>query len=710
MRTKQFIFGLPFLILAFSSLLGCGGGAGAMSKSDMLKYAMDRGGGDADAAPAPTNQPQPAPQPKPQPAAPPPTQPKPKPPSNKETKTDENAGQLATSVALIGKLAPITARQPDEVMPKGRRRAISASNMERLSRALKTWIYDDKQGVNVPLSNHRTSKNQETLSWRVLILPYLGYNELFKKFNLEEPWDSPTNKALVDYIPPEFVSPERNDAFTNYQLLVNGRALFNTQKRKRRTTDDGDKILILAEVDDNLAVPWTSPFDYDVTEDKIDHGVGHLREDGIFVGWMNGSVSLWPTPIDTTHLWNAIDHQDGIDYPYLQYAEYPPTGSTSARPSLGGASPTTSVASEPSSAANIPAMTTTSVAPSTTPGGNTTKRMGARKEVPTREQIVAAEAKMMETYGEAFASTRTPVERAKLARLIVQQLMQGGDRLDQDDDDGYAQAPRTVDIPAPELFVGLRSALNIAVKGHDPNLALQLIDEIYARFDVDRREFDGKLVDACLGEEGCLRAQANRAAVLLPLIETMINENIEQDKFEVAEKLMSYGFPVVTTLNNVETRYRWKVLLAKVEAGKKNFPNVAESIEKLAANPDDAKANHAVGWYLAFVKDNWIKGSELLAKSDVVEVRGLAVLEIQRDASINRHLQLADGWWNYARKHAEGELTFKAAMNRSRYWYMSASVGLPEGLDRIRANNRITQINQSIGPPAIDPNAPNSAL
>ena len=35
------------------------------------------------------------------------------------------------------------------------------------------------------------------LSWRVLILPYVEQNELYKQFHLDEPWDSEHNKPLI---------------------------------------------------------------------------------------------------------------------------------------------------------------------------------------------------------------------------------------------------------------------------------------------------------------------------------------------------------------------------------------------------------------------------------------------------------------------------------------------------------------------------------
>src|SRR5262245_23624397 len=33
-------------------------------------------------------------------------------------------------------------------------------------------------------------------SWRVLLLPYLGYEELYKQYDFNEPWDGPNNSRL----------------------------------------------------------------------------------------------------------------------------------------------------------------------------------------------------------------------------------------------------------------------------------------------------------------------------------------------------------------------------------------------------------------------------------------------------------------------------------------------------------------------------------
>src|SRR5882724_3710147 len=45
------------------------------------------------------------------------------------------------------------------------------------------------------------------LSWRVQILPFLEQQALFTEFHLDEPWDSPHNKALLERMPATFAVP-----------------------------------------------------------------------------------------------------------------------------------------------------------------------------------------------------------------------------------------------------------------------------------------------------------------------------------------------------------------------------------------------------------------------------------------------------------------------------------------------------------------------
>ena len=62
------------------------------------------------------------------------------------------------------------------------------------------------------------------LSWRVAILPYLTEVELYQSFKLDEPWDGPHNKQLLDKMPRLFASPhppgQAPEALTQLRIFV----------------------------------------------------------------------------------------------------------------------------------------------------------------------------------------------------------------------------------------------------------------------------------------------------------------------------------------------------------------------------------------------------------------------------------------------------------------------------------------------------------
>ena len=692
---------LRFLILNLFLLPIAGCGTGSLSKNDLSRYAISRGGDDDE-----EEEEQPAPQ-KPKPADPTPkasgrptlgsTQPE------EEKVAEEKPEEVdygPTAHPVIAGVKHIEDRKPDGELSQSDRRTRSAENIHAIAGAMLEWLNSSGQ---VQTNNIRDSLGRPGLSWRVRLLPFLGYQELYEKFDLKESWDGPTNKPLLKYIPDEFVSPERFDEYTNYQMFVNGMALFSERRVKERSDiSDEPRVLLVCEFDDPVAVPWTSPYDYDFTEEPLDRGLGNLRDDGIFVGWMTGKAGLWPKPINLTELRAAITFEAGDYFQFLKYAVYPPAlPGGSARPTLGGST------NQPTNTASLPTSNTglnqVIVAPSARITSGVLEGI-TRIPVPPRDEIVAAEGRIGETYGAAFQGARVPAEFATLAKTIYQQLTGGARQAnnnDDDDDDGNTQMIRAVTVPPPELFVGLRSALNLSIRGQDTAFALQLLNEMDARFEIDRRIYETNLLLGFLGKEGSMRTNMTKASNLLPMMEGLVNSYIQDDDFEKADENLGYAAPAVKAFNNPETTYRWRILHERIEAGKRQFRRVSRHIETLRQNPENIEANHAVGWYLCMVKGNWADGSGHLAKSSDVELRALALQEVQTNTDINRHVSLGDGWWNYAAQHRDDQLVYEAAMNRSRYWYTSASIGLNDGLDRIRANNRIVEINRRIGDPPL---------
>lgn len=108
------------------------------------------------------------------------------------------------------------------------------------------------------------------LSWRVHLLPYVGYNALYQKFRLNEPWDSPNNLPLLAEMPDIYRSAgDPWDGVTTRMLEFTGPgAAFLSKTSGNQTgpaintiTDGSSNTIALVEGGAGAAVPWTKPTD-----------------------------------------------------------------------------------------------------------------------------------------------------------------------------------------------------------------------------------------------------------------------------------------------------------------------------------------------------------------------------------------------------------------------------------------------------------------
>jgi hypothetical protein len=146
------------------------------------------------------------------------------------------------------------------------------------------WGYDQDQ------DSVRWYKHRPNLSWRVSLLPLIGETELFRQFNHDEPWDSPHIRLLLERMPEFYRTPgsAADAGFTNYLGVAGPNAAFHPTAGTYigDFTDGTVTTLMLVEVPDAQAVPWTKPDDFRVGDDHaaiaINTLVG-LREGG-FLG------------------------------------------------------------------------------------------------------------------------------------------------------------------------------------------------------------------------------------------------------------------------------------------------------------------------------------------------------------------------------------------------------------------------------------------
>ena len=156
------------------------------------------------------------------------------------------------------------------------------------------------------------------LSWRVHILPYLDQAALFQQFHLDEPWDSPHNRALIDKMPAVYRHPfsKAEPGRTNYLLPVGNGAAFSPDKPTmfQDISDGVSNTIMVVEADDQHAAIWTKPDDWAFDPADPTKGLGRFYPSDPLAAFFDGSVQPldWPqTPDDLRRLRALITCADG---------------------------------------------------------------------------------------------------------------------------------------------------------------------------------------------------------------------------------------------------------------------------------------------------------------------------------------------------------------------------------------------------------------
>jgi hypothetical protein len=158
---------------------------------------------------------------------------------------------------------------------------VSQNNLKQIGLAFHN--YHDEHG-HFPPAAIRSKDGRPLLSWRVAILPYLEKNDLYKQFDLDEPWDSDHNARLLPLMPSVYQSPGRSDGFaTRYEGIVGAKTPFDPAHPNGTTLGqilDGTSNTVLV-VEAARPVPWTKPEDISFDYEAVSKDPGKLLRPGV---------------------------------------------------------------------------------------------------------------------------------------------------------------------------------------------------------------------------------------------------------------------------------------------------------------------------------------------------------------------------------------------------------------------------------------------
>lgn len=185
----------------------------------------------------------------------------------------------------------------------------TSNQLRLIGQALRMYAADHGSW---PPAAYLNKRGEPTVSWRVLILPYLGEKDLYDRFDLNRPWDDWVNRRLLNRMPAVYRNngTDGDDSdddttetgFAGVQgygsLFQNASADLNGGRGLKGISVT--ETLAAGPVGRDVHLPWTAPGDIDIEEAAAlgsrDGFAG--RGDGFTpLLFLDGTVHLMPNDV-----------------------------------------------------------------------------------------------------------------------------------------------------------------------------------------------------------------------------------------------------------------------------------------------------------------------------------------------------------------------------------------------------------------------------
>ena len=231
---------------------------------------------------------------------------------------------LTTSLLVLNCCLVIHFMWPVFSSPPATSRSRCPINIRRIVWALANY---ERQYGSYPPPYIPDKTGKPMHSWRVLLLPFLREQQLYDKYNFDEPWNGPNNIKLVNSMPDVYSCPSSTDrqangrGCTSYLAVVGPDTMWpssSPRKRSEITDKAGDTVVVIEYHDPQIM--WLEPRDlgFDealqilATEDWMQVG-SHGREDffyqrtfGHYVGIVDSQEEIYVHCILSRNTWSAL--------------------------------------------------------------------------------------------------------------------------------------------------------------------------------------------------------------------------------------------------------------------------------------------------------------------------------------------------------------------------------------------------------------------
>ncbi len=201
-----------------------------------------------------------------------------------DTVAIKSQGDGAVFLAVASVIMPAVAKARESAQ-----RVHSINNLKQLAIAM--FQYEDKNG-HFPPAVVMGPDGKTPHSWRVELLPYLDEYALYKQYKMDEPWDSPDNKKVLEAAPEIFHSAADSGPATIADCFVlTGKDTMFSGKNGIKVEDvTGGTSNTIMIVEAKRDIPWAKPEDIEYDPAKPLPKLGGIFGNGYSAAFADGSV------------------------------------------------------------------------------------------------------------------------------------------------------------------------------------------------------------------------------------------------------------------------------------------------------------------------------------------------------------------------------------------------------------------------------------